>query len=98
MALKLRALLLVLSAALSGCVTTGALVGSRGDADYQAMLAANAGSSRPTGSRTTGSRTQTIGLPLGRGAKIGLWTGVAVFLAYLMATDGEEEGASTADP
>ena len=57
------------------------------------MLAANAGSVR-----TTGSRTQKIGLPLSRGGKIGLWTGVAVFLAYMMATDGEEDGAGTADP
>ena len=57
------------------------------------MLGANAGSTR-----TTGSRTQTIGLPLGRGTKIGLWTGVAVFLAYLMATDGEEDGAGAAEP
>ena len=88
----MRALLLVLSAALSGCVTTGAMVGSRGDADYQPMLAASAGSS------SASSRTQTIGLPLGRKGKIGLWTGVALFLAYLMATDGEEEAAGTADP
>lgn len=88
----MRAVLLVLSAALSGCVTTGAIVGPCGDADCRAM-AASAGSSR-----TAGSRTQTVGLPLGRKGKIGLWTGVAVFLAYLMATDGEQEGAGTAAP
>jgi len=57
------------------------------------MLAANAGSVR-----TTGSRTQKVGLPLSRGGKIGLWTGVAVFLAYLMATDGEDAAAGTTDP
>ena len=88
----MRALLLVLSAALSGCVTSGAMVGSRGDTDGETTLSANAGSSG------AGSRTQTIGLPLGKKGKIGLWTGVAVFLAYLMATDGEEEGAGTTDP
>jgi hypothetical protein len=37
-------------------------------------------------------------LPLSRGGKIGLWTGVAVFLGYLMATDGEEDGDATPDP
>jgi len=89
----MRALLLVLSAALSGCVASGPISGPCGNADCQATWAANAGSTR-----TTGTRTQTVGLPLGRGAKIGLWTGVAVLLAYLMATDGEEEGAGTADP
>ena len=88
----MRALLLVLGAALSGCVTSGAQVEFCGNADCR-LMAASAGSSR-----TTGSRTQTVGLPLGRRAKIGLWTGVAVFLAYLMATDGEEEAAGTADP
>lgn len=88
----MKALLLVLSAALSGCVTSGAMVGC-GNAGCQTLSASSAGSSR-----TTGSRTQTVGLPLGRGAKIGLWTGVAVFLGYLMATDGEEERAGTAEP
>ena len=89
----MRALLLVLSAALSGCVASGPIAGSCGNADCQATWQASAGSSH-----AIGSRTQTTGLPLGRKAKIGLWTGVAVFLAYLMATDGEEEGAGTAEP
>jgi hypothetical protein len=31
-----------------------------------------------------GGRTQTVGLPLSRGGKIGLWAGVTVFLAYLI--------------
>jgi hypothetical protein len=51
-----------------------------------------------TSRTTSGSRTQTVGLPLSRAGKIGLWTGVAVFLAYLMATDGEEDEADSAEP
>ena len=89
----MRSLLLILIIGLPGCASISAGAPSRRDAEGHVMLAANAGSSR-----TTGSRTQKIGLPLGRGAKIGLWTGVAVFLAYLMATDGDEESASAADP
>jgi hypothetical protein len=41
--------------------------------------------------RTRNGTTQTVGLPLSRAGKIGLWTGVAVVLAYLMATDGEDD-------
>jgi len=88
----LRSLLLILIVALSGCASIGA--GAPGRTDFgPAKLAANAGSVR-----TTGSRTQKVGLPLSRGGKIGLWTGVAVFLGYLMATDGEEDGDGTPDP
>jgi hypothetical protein len=87
----LRALFLILILALSGCASMGAP--PHADFDRQAPLAANAGSVR-----TTGTRTQKIGLPLGRGGKIGLWTGVAVLLAYMMATDGEDDSSTTTDP
>ena len=80
----------MLASVLSGCATTATVVPPGG---AQAPLSAAA----PARS-ASGGRTQTVGLPLSRGGKIGLWAGVAVFLAYLMATDGEEDGAGSADP
>jgi hypothetical protein len=37
-------------------------------------------------------------LPLTRAQKLGFWAGVAVFLAYLMASDGEDDDAGPVDP
>jgi hypothetical protein len=45
---------------------------------------------------TSGGRTRTVGLPLPRAAKIGLWAGVAVILALAMADSDDD--ASDADP
>jgi len=84
----------MLASVLSGCVTTATVVSPGGDAEAQAMSRANAAPARSS----MGGRTQTVGLPFSRAGKIGLWAGVAVFLAYLMATDGEEDGAGSADP
>jgi uncharacterized protein YceK len=88
----MRVLFLVLASVLSGCATTAAVVPHGGAAEAQAPLQA-----RGTTRSTSGSRTQTVGLPLSRAGKIGLWAGVAVFLAYLMASDGEES-ADAVDP
>ncbi len=90
----MRVLLLVLASVLSGCATTAAVVPPGGDVEAQAMARANAAPARST----MGGRTQTVGLPLSRAGKIGLWAGVAVFLAYLMAADGEEDAGGPADP
>jgi hypothetical protein len=71
--------------AASGCVATPSLPAqddSR-DARVQSALGIQA-------QRTGGGRTTTVGLPLTRAQKIGLWTGVAVVLAYVMADDNEE--------
>jgi hypothetical protein len=82
----------MLASVLAGCATAAAVV--QGDAvEAQAPLQA-----RRTTRSTSGSRTQTVGLPLSRGGKIGLWTGVAVFVAYLMASDGEDSDADPVDP
>jgi hypothetical protein len=89
----LRSLFLIVVIAFSGCASISAGAPTRADFDRQAMWAANAGSVR-----TTGSGAQKVGLPLSRGGKIGLWTGVAVLLGYLMATDGEDGGDGTRDP
>jgi len=43
----------------------------------------------------TGQTTQRRGLPLTRGQKVLLWTGVAVFLGYLMA-DSDDDGEPSA--
>jgi hypothetical protein len=50
--------------------------------------------------RTTGGgRSRTVGLPLPRAAKIGLWTGVAVILALAMAdSDADASDADSGDP
>jgi hypothetical protein len=87
-----RTLLLILAAALAGCATTPVVGPPRGGVESGVALAASAGPARTT----SGSRTQTRGLPLSRGAKIGLWAGVAVFLAYLMA-DSERDTDAAAD-
>ena len=88
----MRVLLLMLASVLAGCATAAAVV--QGDAvEAQAPLQA-----RRTTRSTSGSRTQTVGLPLSRGGKIGLWTGVAVFVAYLMASDDEDSDADPVDP
>jgi hypothetical protein len=89
----MRVLLLIAAAAFSGCATNAALVPVRGELEGRGLSIASAQTTR-----TTTGRTQTVGLPLSRAGKIGLWTGVAVFLAYLMATDGEEDGAAPVDP
>ncbi len=81
----MKVLLLMLAVVLSGCATTAVVVPPGVDAETQAPLQA-----RGTTRSTSGSRTQTVGLPLSRAGKIGLWAGVAVFLAYLMESDGEE--------
>lgn len=87
----MRGLLFIAALVLAGCATAGREAPPlAGDS----MLLQSGRTTRTT----SGSRTQTVGLPLSRGAKIGLWAGVAVVLAYLMATDGEEEAADSADP
>ena len=60
------------------------------------MLGAAAAPARST----MGGRTQTVGLPLSRAREYwGVWDlQLAVFLGYLMATDGDEDGAGPADP
>ncbi len=83
----------MLASALWGCAMTATAVLPNADAEARPMFAASAGPAR-----STGGRTQTVGLPLSRGGKIGLWAGVAVVLAYLMASDGEDEVAAPAGP
>jgi len=86
----MRVLLLVAVCVLSGCAAVPGVAPPR---DGQAALAASAAPAR-----STGSRTQTVGLPLGRAGKIGLWSGVALFLAYLMHTDGDDDEAASTGP
>jgi hypothetical protein len=90
-----RILFLGIAAASSGCATTTAVVAARGGVQGQpATLTAN-GPARTTG----GGRTQTVGLPLPPAAKIGLWTGVAVILAFAMAdSDDATDDAGTGEP
>lgn len=82
----MRVLLLILLGVLAGCAAAPPLTIGRGVAENQATFAAQG-----PAQRTRNGTTQTVGLPLGRGAKIGLWTGVAVVIAYLMATDGDDD-------
>ena len=86
----MRAWLLILMACLCGCATTAAVVPSRDAAANPVVSRASARPARTTSGGTSGGSTQTSGLPLSRGAKIGLWAGVAVVLASLMHSDGEE--------
>ena len=79
---------------LSGCAHTEASVALRHDGEAETLSSASARASRST---STG-RTQTVGLPLSRAGKIGLWAGVAVFLAYLMQSDGDEDGEGSTGP
>lgn len=83
----MRASLLILLVALSGCATTSSATG--GGVESRAMLAAQG-----PAQRSSGGRTQKVGLPLTRAQKIGLWTGVAVLLAYLMADSDDAEASS----
>ena len=90
----MKLLLLAAAAILSGCATTTTVVVRGDEIAGSAKLAASQGAGRST----SGGRTQTVGLPLSRKGKIGLWAGVAVFLAYLMDSDGEEDGGGSAAP
>ena len=90
----MRVSVVLLIFVVSGCAHTEAVVPFRGDAETETLSSANA---RPSRSTSTG-RTQTVGLPLSRAGKIGLWAGVAVFLAHLMQSDGEDEGAGSTEP
>jgi hypothetical protein len=83
-------LLLILLVALSGCATTPSAAG--GAVEGRAALAAQG----PV-QRSSGGRTQKVGLPLTRAQKIGLWTGVAVLLAYLMADSDDAEANSSVE-
>ena len=47
--------------------------------------------------RSGGGSTTKVGLPLTRAQKIGLWSGVAVLIAYLMADDDEADESSAVD-
>jgi hypothetical protein len=78
--------LLILLGVLAGCAAAPPLTVGRDVAENPATFAA-----QEPAQRTRNGTTQTIGLPLSRAAKIGLWTGVAVVLAYLIATDGEDD-------
>jgi hypothetical protein len=40
--------------------------------------------------RSGGGSTTTVGLPLPRAAKIGLWSGVALLIAHLIADDDND--------
>jgi uncharacterized protein YceK len=90
----MRVLLLIATSVLSGCATTAVLVPPGDDGKGRPLSTANAAPVRTTG----GGRTQSVGLPFSRGGKIGLWVGVAVFLAYLMHSDGEEDVSGSGDP
>jgi hypothetical protein len=81
----------MLTPVLTSCALTSDLV-PPSDGAAQVTMMATAAAAQST------SRTQTVGLPLSRRGKIGLWAGVAVFLAYLMATDGEEDATIPSDP
>jgi hypothetical protein len=85
-----RLLLLAAAALSAGCAAAPGAIPAR---EGQSTIVTNAAPAR-----STGSRTQTVGLPLGRAGKIGLWAGVAVFLAYLMETDGEDGSTGSAEP
>ena len=89
----MKALLLILASAISGCaaLATAPLLGEA-DAQTRSMAAGRSAQG------TSGGRTQTVGLPLSRAGKIGLWAGVAVFLAYLMASDGDDEAQGVGEP
>ena len=93
-----RILLLASIAALSGCATATAVGPLRGGVENHAVVAAANGPVRTTTGGMGGSRTQTVGLPLSRAGKIGLWTGVAVCLAFLMADDNSDDDAAPSDP
>jgi hypothetical protein len=82
----MKALLLIVTSVMSGCAAL-ATPPPLGDAEAQTRSMAAGRSAQGT----NGGRTQTVGLPLSRAGKIGLWAGVAVFLAYLMASDGDDE-------
>jgi hypothetical protein len=81
-----RVVLLVLLAGLSGCASLAPVtVGRSGMADDRMALAA--GPAQTTG----GGRVQTRGLPLTRGQKIALWTGVAALTGYLIADSDDND-------
>jgi hypothetical protein len=85
-----RVSLLVLLVVLSGCATTSPPAGGHSrPIETRALFAANG-----PAQRSGGGRTQKVGLPLTRAQKIGLWTGVAVLLAYLMADSDDAEASS----
>jgi hypothetical protein len=87
-------LLVVLTAASWGCAAT-VVVAPRVAAQDQPVSAGANGPVRTTG----GGRSRTVGLPLPRAAKIGLWTGVAVILALAMAdSDADASDADSGDP
>ena len=83
-----KVLLLILFVAVTGCAVTPPMTaGQDAAASWQAQRSGN-------------GRTTTVGLPLSRAAKIGLWSGVAVLIAYLMADDDDEadDSAAVASP
>ena len=91
----MRVWLLILLAGLAGCanlapVTTGRI----GPADERAELALTAGPAQTS----SGGRVQKRGLPLTRGQKIALWTGVALLTAYLMADSDDEDASAFGAP
>jgi len=87
----MKRLVLASVCVLQGCA---AMTGVAPKSDGEPLMTASA---RPAQSTRNG-RTQTVGLPLSRAGKIGLWAGVAVFLAYLMDSDGEGDSAGSAEP
>jgi len=73
--------LLILLSAVSGCAATSSMTaGHDATASWQVQRSGN-------------GSTTTVGLPLSRAAKIGLWSGVAVLIAYLIADDDDEDSA-----
>jgi Flp pilus assembly protein TadD len=79
--------LLILLVAISGCATTPRMVttGAETRATWQSQSSG-------------GGRTTKVGLPLTRAQKIGLWSGVAVLIAYLMADDDADDSAAVDGP
>jgi hypothetical protein len=73
--------------ALSGCASAPSLRAGSGTEVQASSLQGPA-------QKSSGGRTSKVGLPLTRAQKIGLWTGVAVLLGYLMADDDDDAGES----
>jgi hypothetical protein len=87
-----RILLLVFLAALAGCAT----IPQSRVTDDRLALGLNSGAAQTS----SGHRVERRSLPLTRGQKIALWTGVAVLIAYVMAesADDDEDTSAFAAP
>jgi succinate dehydrogenase/fumarate reductase flavoprotein subunit len=87
----MRVLLLVLLTGLAGCATIAPVTVGRSSVPADGVaLALTSGAARSTNGQTVQKR----GLPLTRGQKIALWTGVAVLTGYLMTESANEEDSA----